>query len=73
MKDNKLGLGVVGASANYGWGMRAHMPAFLSLPEYDLVAVCTTSQETAEPSALNLPTRGPNFIKTPSAKNPATA
>ena len=51
MKDNKISLGVVGASANYGWGMRAHMPAFLNLPEYDLVAICTTTQETAQASA----------------------
>ena len=51
MADNKIGLGIVGASASYGWGMRAHLPAFLNLPEYDLAAVCTTRQETAEESA----------------------
>ena len=49
--DNKIGLGVVGASAKYGWGMRAHMPAILALPEYNLIAVCTTSEETAKASA----------------------
>ena len=48
--ENSIGLGVVGASAKYGWGMRAHMPAILSLPEYDLVGVCTTSEETANAS-----------------------
>jgi len=52
MVNNKIALGVIGASANYGWGMRAHMPAFLSLAEYDLIAVCTTSQKTAEASAI---------------------
>ena len=51
MSNEKLSLGVIGASANYGWSMRAHMPAFLGLPEYDLVAVCTTKKETAEESA----------------------
>ena len=47
----KLALGVIGASATYGWGMRAHLPAFLALPNYDLVAVCTARRETAEESA----------------------
>ena len=51
MTDSKIALGIVGASASYGWGMRAHLPAFLNLPEYDLAAVCTTRRETAEESA----------------------
>jgi predicted dehydrogenase len=51
MPGDRIGLGVVGASAHYGWGMRAHLPAFLGLPEYELAAVCTTRQETAEESA----------------------
>ena len=51
MTENRITLGIVGASASYGWGMRAHLPAFLALPEYDLAAVCTTRQETAEESA----------------------
>ena len=51
MADSRIALGIVGASATYGWGMRAHLPAFLALPEYDLAAVCTTRQETAEESA----------------------
>lgn len=51
MANGTIGLGVVGASAKYGWGMRAHMPAFMALPEYDLVAVCTTSRESAQESA----------------------
>ena len=50
MTDSKITLGIVGASATYGWGMRAHLPAFLNLPEYDLAAVCTTRRETAEES-----------------------
>ena len=31
--------------------MRAHLPALLALPEYELTAVCTAHQETAEQSA----------------------
>ena len=51
MAEKRIALGIVGASARYGWGMRAHLPAFLALPEYELVAVCTAHQETAEESA----------------------
>ncbi len=51
MPRERIALGVVGASAHYGWGMRAHLPAFLGLPEYELVAVCTSQQKTAEESA----------------------
>ncbi|MQF48400.1 Gfo/Idh/MocA family oxidoreductase [SAR202 cluster bacterium AC-647-N09_OGT_505m] len=51
MAEKRIALGIVGASTRYGWGMRAHLPAFLALPEYELVAVCTAHQETAEESA----------------------
>jgi predicted dehydrogenase len=47
----KVRIGVVGASTRYGWGMRAHLPALLGLPEYELVAVATSHKETAEASA----------------------
>ncbi len=46
----KVRIGVVGASTRYGWGMRAHLPALLGLPEYELVAVATNHQETAKAS-----------------------
>ncbi|MEA2639008.1 MAG: hypothetical protein QOF51_402 [Chloroflexota bacterium] len=48
---DQLRLGVVGANPNVGWASRTHMPAILSLPEYDLAAVCTTKRESAEASA----------------------
>jgi len=51
MSPEKIALGIVGASASYGWAMRAHLPAFLCLPEYEIVGVCTTQKETAEESA----------------------
>jgi len=57
MAENRIALGVVGASAKYGWAMRAHLPAFLALPEYELVAVCTAHQETAEESAQHYGSR----------------
>ena len=50
--NQKIGIGVVGASARYGWGMRAHLPALLALPEYELIAVGTAHRDTGEESAL---------------------
>ena len=51
MADKKIGIGLIGASTHYGWSRRAHIPALLALPEYELTAVCTAHQETAEESA----------------------
>ena len=51
MGDKKIRVGLIGASASYGWGRRSHIPALLALPEYELTAVCTTRQETSEESA----------------------
>src|SRR6266571_5097591 len=48
---DRLRLGVVGANPNVGWASRTHLPALLALPEFDLAAVCTTKQESAEASA----------------------
>ena len=51
MAPERVRIGIVGASPHRGWGKRAHLPALLGLPEYDLMAVCTQSRETAEESA----------------------
>ena len=51
MAKGKVRLGLIGANARYGWSMRAHLPALLALPEYELTAVCTAHPETAEESA----------------------
>ncbi len=51
MAGEKIRLGIIGANAKYGWSMRAHLPALLALPEYELTAVCTSSAETAAESA----------------------
>ena len=51
MLENKIRIGIIGANANYGWSMRAHLPALLALPEYELTAVCTSNAETAAESA----------------------
>lgn len=51
MAREKIRVGIIGANAHYGWSMRAHLPALLALPEYELTAVCTAHRETAEESA----------------------
>ena len=51
MENKKIRVGLIGASARYGWGRRSHVPALLALPEYELTAACTAHQETAEESA----------------------
>ena len=51
MAGDKVRVGIIGANVHYGWGMKAHLPALLALPEYELAAVCTTRRETAEESA----------------------
>src|SRR5688572_24974364 len=51
MAQAKIRVGIVGANVHYGWGSRAHLPALTHLPDYELVAVCTAHQETAEETA----------------------
>ena len=53
----KIRVGVLGASAAYGWGGRAHAPAIEALPEYELVAVGTSRPETAALAAEQLGAR----------------
>src|SRR5918994_1020223 len=50
----KMRVGIVGATVTpggSGWGANAHVPALRALPEYELKAVCTAHQETAQASA----------------------
>ncbi len=47
----KIRVGIIGANANYGWSKRAHLPALLALPGFELTAVCTSRPETARESA----------------------
>ncbi len=36
MLQEKIRIGIIGANAHYGWSMRAHLPALLALPEYEI-------------------------------------
>jgi len=47
-------VGIVGATVTEGgsgWGANAHVPALAQLGDYELVAVCTSREETAQASA----------------------
>jgi predicted dehydrogenase len=50
---DKIRVGIVGATVTQGgsgWGANAHVPALDVLPDYELTAVCTTRDETAQAS-----------------------
>jgi predicted dehydrogenase len=48
---NTIRVGMVGVTPDRGFSSIAHMPALQALPEFEVVAVCTTRQETAEAAA----------------------
>ena len=41
-------IGLIGANIHQGWSPRAHLPALAAHSQYDLTAVCTTRQESAD-------------------------
>ncbi|MCX6022015.1 MAG: Gfo/Idh/MocA family oxidoreductase [Chloroflexi bacterium] len=47
MANERVRLGVIGANPSYGWGMRAHLPGLIALPDVELTAVCTAHEDTA--------------------------
>ncbi|MSP04741.1 MAG: Gfo/Idh/MocA family oxidoreductase [Acetobacteraceae bacterium] len=47
----KIRVGMVGITPNRGFSSIAHMPALLALPDFEVVAVCTTRQESADAAA----------------------
>jgi predicted dehydrogenase len=47
---DKIRLGIIGANVHWGWAPRSHLPAIVASPEFELTAVCTTRQESAEES-----------------------
>jgi predicted dehydrogenase len=44
----KIGVGIIGASAERAWGSRAHIPAIKASPDFVLRAVSTSRRESAE-------------------------
>ena len=48
---DKIRTGIVGATVTQGgsgWGANAHAPALSILPDYELQAVCTAHEDTAQ-------------------------
>ena len=48
---NIIRVGMIGVTPDRGFSSIAHMPALQALPEFEVVAVCTTRQETAAAAA----------------------
>ena len=51
MTTDKIRIGVIGANPNVGWAGRAHFPALLNLPEFQIAALCTSRPESAKAAA----------------------
>ena len=51
--SSKIRVGMVGITPSRGFSSIAHMPALQALPEFEVVAVCTTRQESANAAALH--------------------
>ncbi|HWS67820.1 MAG TPA: Gfo/Idh/MocA family oxidoreductase [Steroidobacteraceae bacterium] len=51
MATEKIRVGIIGANVRYGWGRDTHIPALSALPEFEITAVCTSRQETADETA----------------------
>jgi predicted dehydrogenase len=48
---SKIRVGIVGASPGRGFAAISHVPALQALPDFEIVAVCTSSQQTADAAA----------------------
>ena len=48
---SKIRVGMVGITPNRGFSSIAHMPALQGLPDFEVVALCTTRQESADAAA----------------------
>ena len=51
MDEGRIGVGIVGIEAGRSWAAVAHLPALRALPDYEVRAVATRRQESAEAAA----------------------
>src|SRR5260370_33039431 len=51
LNRNKIRVGIVGASPDRGFASIAHIPALQALPNFEISAVCTTRQDSADAAA----------------------
>lgn len=52
MSTPQIRVGVIGANMHRGWAPRSHLPALAASEDFELTAVCTTRQASADESAL---------------------
>ena len=55
--SNKIRVGIVGANPQRGFASVAHIPALQALPDFEITAVCTSRQDSAEAAARHLGAR----------------
>src|SRR5205807_704183 len=48
---SRIRVGIVGASAQRGFASLAHIPALQALPQFEIAAVCTSNQDSADAAA----------------------
>jgi predicted dehydrogenase len=48
---DRIRIGIIGANLEKGWAAKSHLPALQALPDFEIVAVATTRQESAEEAA----------------------
>ena len=51
LNRNKIRVGIVGANPSRGFASIAHIPALQALPDFEISAVCTTRQDSADAAA----------------------
>lgn len=51
MSSQKIGVGIIGVEPDCSWSAVAHIPALRAIPQYDIVALSTTRQESATAAA----------------------
>ena len=49
--NGKIRVGIVGANPQRGFASIAHIPALQALPEFEIIGVCTTRQDSADAAA----------------------
>ena len=52
--SSKIRVGIVGANPQRGVASVAHIPALQALPDFEIIAVCTSRQDSAEAAARHL-------------------
>ena len=55
--SSKIRVGIVGANPQRGFASVAHIPALQALPDFEIIAVCTSRQDSAEAAARHLGAR----------------